>query len=147
MLLRIRQTTDSGAPRPRIGIRLWLGASFAALGLITAGIVYFFVSSSSENVLSDRATELAIGRTTHLADQVAAPGRDPTDVISGATAAGFTPYFFDTSGGVVAPQDPGPGLDKIPDRDTAVSTALQGGRYVQNEPHNETVVAVPVFGP
>jgi signal transduction histidine kinase len=147
MPFRFRQTTESGAPRPRIGMRLWLGASFAALGLITAGVVYFFVSNSSEQVLSDRATELAIGRTTHLADQVGAAGSDPTDVISGATAAGFTPYFFDTSGTPVAPSNPGPAFDKIPARDTAVSTALQGGRYVQNEPHDQTVVAVPVFGP
>src|SRR6476661_4111206 len=106
MPFRFRQTTDSGAPRPRIGMRLWLGASFAALGLITAGIVYFFVSSSSEQVLSDRATELAIGRTTHLADQVGAAGNNPADVISGATAAGFTPFFFDTSGAPVAPSNP-----------------------------------------
>src|SRR5258705_10958515 len=98
MPFRFRQTTESGAPRPRIGMRLWLGASFAALGLITAGIVYFFVSNSSEQVLSDRATELAIGRTTHLPDQVTTAGRDPTDGISGATPAGFTPYFFHTTG-------------------------------------------------
>ena len=44
-------------------MRLWLGAAFAGVGLITAVAVYLFVSNSTEKVISDRSNELAVGRT------------------------------------------------------------------------------------
>jgi len=145
-MAQIESTSAAAAPRPRIGMRLWLGAAFATLALVTAGVVFYFETSTSEDVLSDRATELAIGRTSRLADQVAQAGSDPADVISGATDTGFKGYFFDTGQRLVAPTGSSPQLDALPSKPTALTTALAGGRFVEEEPHDITLVAVPVFG-
>ena len=84
-------------------MRLWLGAAFAAVGVITAATVYLFVSDSSERVLSDRTTDLAVGRTITLADRVGDSRRDPRDLISGAEGAGFQAWYFDENGKLIAP--------------------------------------------
>jgi two-component system sensor histidine kinase VicK len=129
-------------------MRLWLAAAFAAVGVITAATVYLFVSDSSERVLSDRTTELAVGRTITLADRVGDSRRDPRDLISGAEGAGFQAWYFDDQGKLVAPVPGGIALERIPSRRAAVDAALAGGRYKAMLPGGElTAVAVPVIGP
>jgi two-component system, OmpR family, sensor histidine kinase VicK len=128
-------------------MRLWLGAAFAGVGLITAASVYLFVSDSTERVLSDRSTELAVGRTISLADRIGDAEGDPSDVIAGATGAGFRAWYFDEDGHLVAPQTPNRALDAIRFRRKAVDVALEGGRFSRVMPGREvTVVAVPVLG-
>jgi two-component system sensor histidine kinase VicK len=129
-------------------MRLWLGAAFAAVGVITAATVYLFVSDSSERVLSDRTTDLAVGRTITLADRVGDSRRDPRDLISGAEGAGFQAWYFDRNGKLVAPALGGIALERIPSRRAAIDAALAGGRYKAMLPGGElTAVAVPVIGP
>jgi signal transduction histidine kinase len=131
----------------RISMRLWLGAAFAAVGLVTAATVYLFVSDSSERVLSDRSTEIALGRTIRVADRVGDAKGDPADVIAGAEGAGFQAWYFDPRGRLVAPQTPNRALAAIGSRRRAVERALGGGRYTKVLPGGEVaIVAVPVFG-
>ena len=55
----------------RVGMRLWLGAAFALVTLITAFAVYIFVDDSSGRTLQSESADLAVGRTTSVADQLA----------------------------------------------------------------------------
>ena len=130
----------------RIGMRLWLGAAFAAVGVITAACVYLFVSDSSERVLSDRSTELAVGRTIRLADRVGEAPGDARHVIAGARGAGFHAWYFDADGELVAPRAT-PALTSIEGRRSVIERALGGGRSTESLPGGDvTVVVVPVFG-
>ena len=127
-------------------MRLWLTAAFALVGVITATAVYLLVSNSTERALSDRATDLAVGRTITLADSVGASEGGGSDVIAGAKGGGFLAWYFDSSGKLVAPKPPGRALEAITARRGAVEAALDGGRYTSVLPGGEvTVVAVPVF--
>src|SRR3954471_14584188 len=149
MARRTRRVGDTaGQDGPRIGMRLWLAATFAAVGVITAGTVYLFVSASSGRVLSDRTTGPAVGRTITLADRVGDSRRDPRDLVSGAEGAGFQAWVFDDQGKLIAPVPGGIALERIPGRGAAVDAALAGGRYKAMLPGGElTAVAVPVIGP
>ena len=51
-------------------MRLWLGASFAAVSLITAASVYVFVDDSSGRTLQSESADLAVGKTASLADDL-----------------------------------------------------------------------------
>src|SRR4051812_20348443 len=139
--------TAPGDAGQRIGMRLWLGAAFAGVGVITAVAVYVFVSSSTEKVLSDRSTELAVGRTISLADRIGDAKGDAAGVIAGATGTGFQAWFFDEDGRLVAPDTPNRALDAIKFLNRAIEAALAGGRFTRAIPGKQvTVVSVPVFG-
>ena len=125
-------------------MRLWLGATFAIVGAIAALTVYQFVHDSNEEVLSQRSTELAVGRTINLADQVGT-AQQPEEVIKAAGDASFAAWYFDDRGRLVAPKPPGPRLAGVTPRHRAVKMALQGGRYTSEFPHGVTIVAFPVF--
>src|SRR3954447_4493433 len=55
----------------RIPMRLWLGAAFALVSLITAASVYVFVDDSSGRTLQSQAADLAVGKTSSLAGDLA----------------------------------------------------------------------------
>src|SRR3954449_7160157 len=136
--------SDAG---PRISMRLWLGGAFAGVGLITAVAVYLFVSNSTQKVLSDRSTELAVGRTIRLADRIGDAKGDSAGVIAGATGAGFQAWFFDKDGNLVVPDRPNRALDAIKFLDRAIEAALAGGRFTRVLPGKQvTVVSGPVLG-
>jgi signal transduction histidine kinase/HAMP domain-containing protein len=137
---------DAGAPSgPHVGIRIWLGAAFAAVGVITAASVYLLVRDSSERVLSERSTELALGRTIGLADRLGG-SQNPVELIRGAKSPGFRAWYFDERGSLVAPAPAGPLLRRIESRRAAVDTALGGGRFQRDLRGGQvTVVAAPVF--
>jgi two-component system, OmpR family, sensor histidine kinase VicK len=148
MAREIPRPSSKEAPRPRVSVRLWLGAAFAAVGVLTAGAVYLFVSDSSERVLTDRSSELAVGRTTRLADRIGISPADPAKVIANATDAGFKAWYYDSRGDLVAPEDSlDPTLLRIPRRRVAIARALAGGRFTEDVRGGDvTVVSVPVFG-
>ena len=52
-------------------MRLWLGAAFAGVSLITAAAVYLFVDDSSGRTLQSESADLAVGKTSSLADSLA----------------------------------------------------------------------------
>ncbi len=146
MLRRLRIRSRRDGP-PQIGMRLWLAGAFALVGLITATLVYLLVSDSSETTISNRATELAVGRTITVADSVGEAHGNVADVIAGAKGGGFQAWYFDRSGKLVAPKPPGSALAGISARRNAVAMALDRGRYTGTVPGGEvSVVAVPVFG-
>ena len=51
-------------------MRLWLGAAFALVSLITAASVYVFVDDSSGRTLQSESADLAVGKTASLADDL-----------------------------------------------------------------------------
>src|SRR5882724_6002811 len=54
----------------RIPMRLWLGAAFAGVSLITAASVYVFVDDSSGRTLQSESADLAVGKTSSLANNL-----------------------------------------------------------------------------
>jgi signal transduction histidine kinase len=124
-------------------MRLWLGAAFALVGAITAVTVYLFVHDSNDTVLSQRSEELAIGRTIALADQLGS-AKNPREVVKASMEAGFSAWYFDASGDLVAPRTAGPPLQQIFDS-SDLETALSGRRVTHSAPHGVTVAAAPVF--
>src|SRR5205085_3216114 len=144
MARRIRHPRRSDRPRPWIGMRLWLGFAFALVGAITAVTVYRFVHDSNEKVISERSTELAVGRTIHLADQLGM-AKNAAEVVRAAKDTGFNAWYFGTKGRLNLPQPAGPTLDSIDVRRKAVAEALSGRRFTSREPSGVTVVAAPVF--
>lgn len=143
-MLRLRQR--GAASGPRVGMRVWLGATFAAVGLILAGYVYLAGASSSEGVLEEHSGELAVGRTITLVDNLGTADR-PTDVIVGSRAEGFHAWYFDQNAHLIAPRQGGPVLRGIEGRAALVEQALTGRRAVESLPRETTIVSVPVYGP
>src|SRR5687768_16298595 len=124
-----RRAGSRGRPTgPRVSMRLWLGAACTTVGVITAASVYLLVSDSSERVLSERSTELALGRTIALADRLGG-SENPEELIRGSKSPGFTAWYFDERGILVAPDPAGPLLRRIENRRIAVDTARAGGRF------------------
>ena len=143
-MLRLRQR--GAADWPRVGMRVWLAAAFAAVGLTLAGYVYLSVVDSSQEVLEEHSGELAVGRTITLVDSLGDAER-PEDVIIGSRAEGFWAWYFDAEGRLIAPKRGGPVLRSIEDRGTLVEEALTGRRAVEAFPGETTIVSVPVYGP
>ena len=143
MARRIRRPRVSDRPRAWIGMRLWLGAAFALVGAITAVTVYQFVRNSNETVLSERSTEVAVGRTIDLADQVG-DAENPDEVLEAGADPEFSAWYFDRRGRLVAPLPAGPELRMITARRRAVDMALIGSRYTSDFPGGVTVVSFPV---
>lgn len=133
---------------PPISMRLWLGATFAAVGLITAGAVYLFVTDAGSRVLTDRSTELAVGRTVSLADRLQREKpAAANDILAGANELGFQAWTFDRNGDRSSAGAPGYALREVPERREAIEQALLGRRYSHNTDDGEvTIVAVPIFG-
>ncbi len=139
----IRQPRAPDRPRPWVGMRLWLGAAFALVGAITAVTVYLFVHDSNETVLKERSKELAVGRTINLADQLGTAD-NPREVVTASMETGFSAWYFDASGDLVAPRVAGPPLQQIFDSDD-LQAALVGRRVTHSAQDGVTVVAAPVY--
>jgi two-component system sensor histidine kinase ResE len=125
-------------------MRLWLGAAFALVGAITAVTVYRFVQDSNETVISQRSTELAVGRTIYLADQLGM-AQNSAEVIRASKDTGFSAWYFNRAGRLVVPRPAGPTLGLIDFRRKAVAEAMVGGRFTGRAPGGVTVVAAPVY--
>ncbi len=125
-------------------MRLWLGFAFALVGAITAVTVYRFVHDSNETVISQRSTELAVGRTIHLADQLGM-AENSGEVVRASNDTGFSAWYFNRAGRLVVPRPAGPTLGRIDFRRKALADALMGGRFTRRAPGGVTVVAAPVY--
>jgi signal transduction histidine kinase/HAMP domain-containing protein len=132
----------------RIGMRWWLGITFAIVGLITAAAVYLLVQDSSGRTLSKSSKELALGRTIRLTDSVSETypsGLNKT--LEGAQAEGFSAWVVNRKSELITP-DPatGPRLSEVPRVPGAIREALGGERFQADLPDNVTVIGAPVFG-
>ena len=128
-------------------MRLWLGAAFAAVGIITALAFYFLVTNSGERVISNSSSDITVGRTFRLADTIGdvASSNEPS-AISTNQSGSFQIWLYKVDHGkpVLNHGDakllppPGP-------RNSVLRGALSGGRSVLDLPHHNTVVAAPFF--
>jgi signal transduction histidine kinase len=127
-------------------MRLWLAAGFTVVALLTVAIMLGSVTSSSRDLLSERSTELAVGRTIRLVDRIAQPDADIDAEVEAANGEGFAAWFFSPNGEV--------GTDDVTIRPIlhpqdfrkVKSSALAGVRTsTELEDADVTLVGAPVF--
>ncbi len=140
-------TASGGIGGRRIGMRLWLGAAFAGVTLITAASVYVFVNDSSGRTLQSQAGDLAVGRTSSLADALAKAGKgEAADILAEANTDAFEAWAVSRHGEPFAPQANFDELAGIEQSGAAVQTALTGRRYKLGLPGDLNLTAAPIFG-
>jgi signal transduction histidine kinase len=126
-------------------MRLWLAAGFTVVGLLTVAIMFIAVTNSSEDVLAERATELAVGQTIRLADRIGQPDADIEAQILAANGDGFAAWYFDESGGPPIPDARRP-VENTPGFEQVLTSALGGVRDSRDSENTEvTLVGAPVF--
>ena len=129
-------------------MRVWLGAAFAAVTVITALSVYVFVNDSSGRTLSSESTNLAVGRTANLADQLAkADKAEAAEILTEANSSEtFEVWAVNRHGNPYAPQPDFDGLSEVLRGADAVQTAQGGRRFTVGLPEDTTLAAAPIFG-
>ncbi|MGA7434018.1 MAG: ATP-binding protein [Solirubrobacterales bacterium] len=133
--------------RRHIGMRVWLSAGFALVGVIAAAIMFAFVTDSSQDVLSERSTELAVGRTFRLADRIGTEGSDIETEITAANGEGYSAWFFDSAREIVAPAGSTDSFEQNENYKEVLDDALGGMRATKEIGGGKvTLVGVPVFG-
>lgn len=126
-------------------MRVWLAAGFALVGVITAAIMFGFVTDSSQDVLSERSTELAVGRTFRLADRVGAPDANLETEITAANGEGYSAWYFDSLREVVAPAGSTDSFEQNDNYKETLDDALAGTRATKEiDGGKVTLVGVPV---
>jgi two-component system, OmpR family, phosphate regulon sensor histidine kinase PhoR len=128
-------------------MRLWLGAAFALVSLITAASVYVFVDDSSGRTLQSESADLAVGKTASLADDLGRVDKfHASNALAQADTATFKAWALNRHGHPFAPGQNFAALDTLQQRPEAVHVALDGRRYNASLPDNVTVAAAPIFG-
>ena len=128
-------------------MRLWLGAAFALVSLITAASVYVFVDDSSGRTLQSESADLAVGKTASLADDLGRSDKfHAANVLTQADTTTFKAWALNRHGHPFAPGQNFAGLDALQQRPEAFRVALDGRRYNAMLPDNITVAAAPIFG-
>jgi signal transduction histidine kinase len=128
-------------------MRLWLGAAFAGVSLITAAAVYLFVDDSSGRTLQSESADLAVGKTTGLADSLAKLDKlQAANQLAAANTETFEAWAVNRHGNPYAPGQDMAALAGVQERDEAVRVGLEGRRYRSAMPGNTTVAAAPIFG-
>ena len=128
-------------------MRLWLGAAFAGVTLITAASVYVFVNDSSGRTLQSQAADLAVGRTSSVADLLAKANKgEAAPLLASANTDTFETWAVSRQGEPFAPQPAFDQLGTIEQSGAAVQTALTGRRYKIGLPGDLTLTAAPIFG-
>jgi signal transduction histidine kinase len=128
-------------------MRLWLGAAFAGVSLITAASVYVFVDDSSGRTLQSQSADLAVGKTSSLADDLGKVDKlHAANVLALANMGNFEAWALNRHGHAFAPGQNLAALGAVTQRDEAVRVALDSRRYRASLPENVTVAAAPIFG-
>ena len=128
-------------------MRLWLGAAFALVSLITAASVYVFVDDSSGRTLQTESADLAVGKTAGLADDLGRVDKlHAANVLAQSNSATFKAWALNRHGHPLAPGQNFAGLDTLQQRREAFRVALHGRRYEASLPDNITIAAGPIFG-
>jgi two-component system, OmpR family, phosphate regulon sensor histidine kinase PhoR len=128
-------------------MRVWLGLAFAGVGIITAASVYLFVTDSTEDAISERSADLAVGRTSRLADRIG-PSRpkEVRELLDRNRSGTYSVWLFDRNGRMTPQSGRSPfPYGRVARRHTALSEALHGRRYTAELPGTVTVVAAPVY--
>ena len=149
--------------RRPFGVRLWLGLMFSAIGILTGATVYIVVSGSSESAAESRTSDLAVGRTLRVRENVEAQlppthmtkANAPVDVLRETRPTeDFRTWLYNNPAAagnppkLVSPETvAGLSINTIRGRAEAVSTALDGDLYVSSDlPNDRTMVAVQLVG-
>ncbi len=141
-----RSRVRSVRRRP-FGVRLYLALAFASVALITAGLAYLLVSDTGEQAADEDLTELAVGRTVGLADEIGnRPPRNAAATLAGITEQAYSAWVFNADGRLETEnRSHGVELLAVPGARRAVQSAIIGSRYVEDFPGGVTVVAVPIL--
>src|SRR3954451_11268217 len=139
--------TRGGERGRRIPMRLWLGAAFALVTLITAASVYVFVDDSSGRTLQSQSAALAVGKTSSLADTLGKVDKlHAANVLADVDTSNFEAWAVNRNGNALAPGQGLAALAGVPNKGEAVRVALGNRRYKASLPGNVTVAAAPIFG-
>lgn len=126
-------------------MRVWLAAGFTLVCFLTAGILYSFITDKSQDVLNERSTELAVGRTVRLADRLSESDVDPKAELEAANGEGYTAWYFDTGGSLIAPENPAATFPGSKAYQEALEMGLQGERTSRDLKGGEiAIVSIPV---
>src|SRR5919197_3245202 len=88
----------------RVPMRLWLGAAFALVSLITAASVYVFVDDSSGRTLQSESADLAAGKTSNLANDLSRVDKlHAANVLAQANSETFDAWAVNRHGNPYAP--------------------------------------------
>ena len=142
-------STSSTQPIPRrrrFGVRLWLSLAFAAVGTVASVAVYVFVSNSSEDAAEERSSEVAIGQTFQLAQQVEqASNVLAAEVVATARSESYAAWVFDRKGRLISePTVLGVNVEEVPGRVEALKRARRSGGFVERLGDDVTIVAAPI---
>jgi signal transduction histidine kinase/HAMP domain-containing protein len=128
-------------------MRLWLGAAFAGVSLITAASVYVFVDDSSGRTLQSQAADLAVGKTSSLGDSLARVDKlHAANVLAQANSENFEAWAINRHGKPFAPGQNLAALGAVQQMAEAERVALAGRSYRASQAGNVTVAATPIFG-
>src|SRR5215208_4332606 len=134
-MARTRSAPRSVRRRP-FGVRLYLALAFAAVAAITAGLVYLLVSDTGIQAADEDLTQLAVGRTVGLADELGArPPKDASTIVAGITEQGYSAWVFNGEGRLLTEKTSG-GVELlgVANGRHGVQRALAGSRYVEELP-------------
>jgi two-component system, OmpR family, phosphate regulon sensor histidine kinase PhoR len=132
-------------------MRWWLAVLFAGIAALTALIVAQVFRSSSESAIRDRAAELTAGTAVAVAARISAAS-SPSDVDSIASETSnrrrTALFVFDGDGRLLsADRSAGIALEDVPDLERALSEALGGRRFVEQDTDRGSVtVGLPIRG-
>ena len=128
-------------------MRLWLGAAFAGVSLITAASVYVFVDDSSGRTLQSQAADLAVGKTSSLADDLSRVDKlHAANALAQDNTENFEAWAINRHGKPFAPGQNIAALATVQQKPEALRVALAGRSYRASLPGNVTVASAPIFG-
>jgi signal transduction histidine kinase len=128
-------------------MRVWLGAAFALVSLITAASVYVFVDDSSGRTLQSESADLAAGKTSSLADDLGKVDKlHAANVLAQANSETFEAWAVNRHGNPFAPGQDLAALATVQQKAEAIRAALANRSYRASLPGNLTVAAAPIFG-
>ncbi|MBM3668059.1 MAG: HAMP domain-containing protein [Actinobacteria bacterium] len=133
----------------RVGMRIWLGAAFALVTLITALAVYVFVDDSSGRTLQSESADLAVGRTASIADTLEGTSTlEAAAILNDSNTETFQVWAVNRRGGSFAPPAiPPADLRSIGRAGEASAAARAGRRFRADLPGDRTIASAPIFGP
>ncbi len=135
--------------RRRIGVRTWLAAAFAAVGIITALSLYLLVTDTSEEAAQEEATDVAVGRTVALAQVLGnAPRAEVNEILDSNRSENFAVWAIGRNNNLISPRNVlDVSLNQVDGRSEAIAVALSGVSYfdVSDDEPVVSIVALPVF--
>jgi signal transduction histidine kinase len=128
-------------------MRLWLGAAFALVSLITAASVYVFVDDSSGRTLQSESADLAAGKTSSLANDLSRVDKlHAANVLAQANSDTFKAWALNRHGNPFAPGQNLAALQALQLGTEATRAALANRTYRASLPGNITVASAPIVG-